>query len=210
MCRLSMARSATLLPPTTDRPRCTVLPPSCGSGPRESSISRCRRARLLPGFRIAPVACPLARSPVLKYVHSIRLCRDVNRVRRATFETCQAPPPDARVGACRDGFRNVVEGTVDHLLLGIHHVNETAPQEQWLWWDLAFLLWGAVMIATGWWLWRGSIASGGTVTGSFRRALNVHKSRPAASARLAASLALGVRGRGLSRPLPFHTGPGTL
>ena len=58
------------------------------------------------------------------------------------------------------GVFNVVEGIVDHLLLGIHHVNETAPREQWLWWDIAFLLWGAVMTAGGWWLWRGSVASG--------------------------------------------------
>ena len=57
------------------------------------------------------------------------------------------------------GVFNVVEGIVDHLLLGIHHVNETAPREQWLWWDIAFLLWGAVMIAGGWWLWRGSVES---------------------------------------------------
>jgi uncharacterized membrane protein len=58
------------------------------------------------------------------------------------------------------GLFNVVEGIVDHLLLGIHHVNETAPREQWLWWDLAFLLWGAGMIVGGWWLWRGSVVSG--------------------------------------------------
>ena len=51
------------------------------------------------------------------------------------------------------GLFNVVEGIVDHLLLGIHHVNETVPREQWLWWDLGFLLWGAVMIVAGWWLW---------------------------------------------------------
>ena len=60
------------------------------------------------------------------------------------------------------GVFNVVEGIVDHLLLGIHHVNETAPREQWLWWDIAFLLWGAVMTAGGWWLWRGSVESGGS------------------------------------------------
>jgi uncharacterized membrane protein len=57
------------------------------------------------------------------------------------------------------GLFNVVEGVLDHLLLGIHHVNETAPRGQWIWWDLGFLLWGAVMIAAGWWLWRGSITS---------------------------------------------------
>src|ERR687893_50592 len=75
-----------------------------GIGPRESSVSRCRRAQLLPGFRIAPAACPLARSPVLQYVHSIRLCLDVNRVGRTVFETAQAPPPDAGAGVSRDGF----------------------------------------------------------------------------------------------------------
>ena len=58
------------------------------------------------------------------------------------------------------GLFNVVEGIVDHLLLGIHHVNETAPREQWLWWDIGFLLWGAAMIAGGWRLWRSSVASG--------------------------------------------------
>ena len=55
------------------------------------------------------------------------------------------------------GLFNVVEGVVDHLLLGIHHVNETVPQDQWIWWDLAFLLWGAAMIAVGWRLWGGSV-----------------------------------------------------
>lgn len=52
------------------------------------------------------------------------------------------------------GLFNLVEGTIDHLLLGIHHVNETAPREQWIWWDLAFLAWGAAMLLAGWWLWR--------------------------------------------------------
>jgi uncharacterized membrane protein len=46
------------------------------------------------------------------------------------------------------------------VLLGIHHVNETVPREQWLWWDLAFLFWGAAMIVAGWWLWRDGVASG--------------------------------------------------
>jgi uncharacterized membrane protein len=57
------------------------------------------------------------------------------------------------------GLFNVVEGIVDHLLLGIHHVNETVPREQWIWWDLAFLLWGAAMIGGGWWLWRNHAGS---------------------------------------------------
>lgn len=48
------------------------------------------------------------------------------------------------------GLFNLVEGIVDHHLLGLHHVNETVPREQWLWWDLGFLAWGAAMLLGGW------------------------------------------------------------
>jgi len=48
------------------------------------------------------------------------------------------------------GIFNLVEGLVDHQILGLHHVNETVPREQWLWWDLGFLAWGAVMLLGGW------------------------------------------------------------
>jgi uncharacterized membrane protein len=48
------------------------------------------------------------------------------------------------------GTFNVVEGIVDHHLLGLHHVNETVPTEQWIYWDVGFLTWGAAMIAIGW------------------------------------------------------------
>jgi uncharacterized membrane protein len=48
------------------------------------------------------------------------------------------------------GSFNLVEGVVDHQILGIHHVNETVPSEQWIWWDLAFLVWGAAMLLGGW------------------------------------------------------------
>src|SRR5688572_3302298 len=51
------------------------------------------------------------------------------------------------------GF-NVVEGIIDHHVLGIHHVNETVPRDQWLVWDLAFLAWGAAMLVGGWLLLR--------------------------------------------------------
>ena len=53
------------------------------------------------------------------------------------------------------GLFNLVEGVVDHHLLSIHHVNETVPPEQWIWWDLAFLAWGAIMLLGGWALARG-------------------------------------------------------
>ena len=46
------------------------------------------------------------------------------------------------------GF-NLVEGVIDHHVLGLHHVNETVPREHWLAWDLAFLAWGAAMLAIG-------------------------------------------------------------
>lgn len=55
------------------------------------------------------------------------------------------------IGALLMGFGlfNLLEGTLNHLVLGLHHVNETVPPEQWLWWDLGFLTSGAVMLAVG-------------------------------------------------------------
>lgn len=50
------------------------------------------------------------------------------------------------------GVFNVVEGIVDHHILGIHHVNETVPPEQWIFWDVGFLIWGVAMIVGGWFL----------------------------------------------------------
>ena len=50
------------------------------------------------------------------------------------------------------GAFNVVEGLVDHHLLGIHHVNELVDPSYRLYWDLGFLLWGATMLGTGWML----------------------------------------------------------
>jgi len=47
------------------------------------------------------------------------------------------------------GSFNLVEGLVDHHWLGLHHVNETVPNHQWLWWDLGFLAWGALMLLAG-------------------------------------------------------------
>jgi uncharacterized membrane protein len=50
------------------------------------------------------------------------------------------------------GIFNLVEGVIDHHLLGIPHVNETVPREQWIYWDLAFLCWGAAMLIGGWFM----------------------------------------------------------
>jgi len=66
------------------------------------------------------------------------------------------------------GLFNLVEGLVDHQLLGIHHVNETVPRAQWIWWDLGFLAIGLLLMVIGWLLFRAghadeSIGSSATV-----------------------------------------------
>ena len=50
------------------------------------------------------------------------------------------------------GIFNVVEGLVDHQLLGVHHVRDDlgAP----LSWDLGFLVFGALLVVGGWLLHR--------------------------------------------------------
>lgn len=60
------------------------------------------------------------------------------------------------VGTLLIGFGtfNLIEGIIDHQILGIHHVNETAPRAQWIYWDLGFLAWGALMLVGGWLLLR--------------------------------------------------------
>jgi uncharacterized membrane protein len=55
------------------------------------------------------------------------------------------------------GIFNVVEGLIDHQLLGVHHVRDDlgAP----LSWDLAFLAFGVLLIAGGWALHRRGAAA---------------------------------------------------
>jgi uncharacterized membrane protein len=45
------------------------------------------------------------------------------------------------------GIFNIVEGLVDHELLGVHHVRSGPNQ---LWWDMGFLAFGVILIALGW------------------------------------------------------------
>lgn len=45
------------------------------------------------------------------------------------------------------GLFNLVEGLIDHQLLGLHHVH---PGENQLAWDLGFLVSGALLMAGGW------------------------------------------------------------
>ncbi|GAA2594705.1 DUF2243 domain-containing protein [Actinomadura fulvescens] len=44
------------------------------------------------------------------------------------------------------GLFNLVEGLIDHQILGIHHVRAGAHQA---WWDLGFLLLGAALVGGG-------------------------------------------------------------
>ncbi len=46
------------------------------------------------------------------------------------------------------GLFNVIEGTIDHQILGLHHVKEDEPNI--MAWDIGFLLISAAMIGIGW------------------------------------------------------------
>ncbi len=46
------------------------------------------------------------------------------------------------------GVFNLVEGIVDHHLLGIHHVRDDAGSPSS--WDVAFLVFGALLVVGGW------------------------------------------------------------
>ncbi|MFV0132118.1 DUF2243 domain-containing protein [Streptomyces sp. HMX87] len=50
------------------------------------------------------------------------------------------------------GLFNLVEGVLDHHVLGIHHVYAGDGQ---VWWDIGFLALGALLLAGGWLLQRG-------------------------------------------------------
>lgn len=52
------------------------------------------------------------------------------------------------------GLFNLVEGLIDHQILGLHHVNETVPRAQWIYWDVGFLMLGAGILIGGWLLYR--------------------------------------------------------
>ena len=64
------------------------------------------------------------------------------------------------------GLFNLVEGIVDHHLLGIHHVR---PGEAQLLFDLGFLALGAGLLAGGWALYRSGLTRAPAGTGAGRR-----------------------------------------
>lgn len=61
-----------------------------------------------------------------------------------------APRPVSGVGLVLVGWGgfNVVEGLVDHLVLGVHHVRDDLGGP--LLWDLGFLVLSALVLAVGW------------------------------------------------------------
>jgi uncharacterized membrane protein len=73
-----------------------------------------------------------------------------------------APPWGVHVGMALAGWGvfNLVEGVIDHQLLGLHHVRDDlgAP----LGWDLAFLGLGAALVAVGLWMADGGSAQAET------------------------------------------------
>ena len=49
------------------------------------------------------------------------------------------------------GIFNLIEGLVNHQLLGIHHVrDDLVSASAKVIWDLGFLIWGAIMLIIGW------------------------------------------------------------
>lgn len=65
------------------------------------------------------------------------------------------------------GVFNLVEGVLDHQILGIHHVRGGPHQ---LWWDLGFLVLGALLVAGGRLLARGGRPVGPVAGGTGRAA----------------------------------------
>jgi uncharacterized membrane protein len=62
------------------------------------------------------------------------------------------------------GLFNVVEGVIDHQILGLHHVREGAGVDEHVW-DLGFLGFGSLLVAGGWLLARASPAAVTTLGG---------------------------------------------
>lgn len=52
------------------------------------------------------------------------------------------------------GLFNLIEGLVNHHLLGLHHVNETVPEPHWFYWDVGFLAAGLFILILGWFLYQ--------------------------------------------------------
>jgi uncharacterized membrane protein len=72
------------------------------------------------------------------------------------------------------GLFNVVEGVIDHHLLGLHHVRPGADQ---LLYDVAFLVWGGAMLIVGWWFVARATGATSAETEPANRSLDAERSR---------------------------------
>ena len=56
------------------------------------------------------------------------------------------------VGTMLIGFGafNIVEGIIDHHVLGIHHINEVVSPAYRVYFDMGFIIWGLLMLIVGW------------------------------------------------------------
>jgi uncharacterized membrane protein len=68
-----------------------------------------------------------------------------------------APPWRAHIGGLLLGWGafNLVEGLIDHQILGIHHVRDDLGGP--LGWDLGFLAFGALLMTVGWIMTKGFV-----------------------------------------------------
>ena len=80
---------------------------------------------------------------------------------RAWQRGALAPPWRAHLGLMLAGWGafNVVEGVVDHLILGVHHVRDDLGGP--IGWDVGFVLLGVVQVVAGAWLARSHTTSVG-------------------------------------------------
>jgi hypothetical protein len=125
-----------------------------------STASSCTRSCSASHADERRISTDQRRKPRDQHALGRALPRDDISLRRARPDRPLAgiPPDHIRwsskllVGSILMGFGifNLVEGIIDHHLLGIHHVNETVPREQWIYWDLGSLGWGAAMLIGGW------------------------------------------------------------
>ena len=76
---------------------------------------------------------------------------------RAVHRGTEVRPFRVLIGALLMGWGifNLVEGVIDHHILGIHHVRSGPDQALW---DIGFLIWGALMLIGGWFISRRAAA----------------------------------------------------
>ena len=73
-------------------------------------------------------------------------------VNNGTKHNANLTPYFLGAALCGWGCFNIIEGIIDHHMLKLHHVIQRTTMPIQLYWDLAFLLVGVVLLLTGIWL----------------------------------------------------------